>query len=156
MNNEYELYHYGVKGMKWGVRKTLQNTGSRIGKRIKAKRAETKAIKDSLGDRKYAEYKSLYGRKGVKRIHKRMTEKGMTRNQAELREFGRRTATNTLSVIGQTAVSALVVSAMFKSMENAAKQAANASLLRLEKGRGLNYRHITDIGDGMQIIEKLK
>ena len=154
---EYELYHYGVKGMKWGVRKSERSSsGGRIRNYIKKKRAETKAVKEGLGEERYAEYKAIYGKKGAKRIHKRVTEKGMTYKQAELREFGRQIATNALKSVGQFAVSALVVSAAYKAAETRAKQAANASLLRLEKGGKRAYRFVTDLGDGMQIVENLK
>lgn len=154
---EYELYHYGVKGMKWGVRKSERSSsGGRIRNYIKKKRAETKAVKEGLGEKRYAEYKALYGKKGAKRIHKRVTEKGMSYTKAELREAGRQFSTNMLKAVGQTAVSALIVSAAYKSAETRAKQAANASLLRLEKGGKRAYRFVTDLGDGMQIVENLK
>ena len=56
---EYELYHYGVKGMKWGVRKSERSSsGGRIRNYIKKKRAETKAVKEGLGEEIYAEQRN--------------------------------------------------------------------------------------------------
>lgn len=153
---EYELYHYGVKGMKWGVRKSVRNLGSNIRKKVKARREQTKKMKADMGEDRYNEYKYLYGKRGAKRIYKRKTEKGMTYKKAELREFGRKLATDALTSLGTTTVLALGTAAAFKTMEIRGKQAANASLLRLEKGSGMAYRFVTDLGDGMQIVENLK
>lgn len=153
---EYELYHYGVKGMKWGVRKSVKNIGSGIRNRVKARRDENRAMKEDMGTSRYNEYKYLYGRSGAKRIYKRKTEKGMTYKKAELREFGRKLATDALTSIGTTAVLALGTAAAFKTLEIRGKQAANASLLRLGKGSGNAYRFVADLGDGMQIVENLK
>lgn len=45
MNNyEYELYHHGVKGMKWGVRKKKED---RYVSRFQARRNASKAAKES-------------------------------------------------------------------------------------------------------------
>lgn len=153
---EYELYHYGVKGMKWGVRKSVKNLGSGISKRVKARREETKAMKEDMGKDRYNDYRRTYGRRGTKRIYDRKTQKGMTYKQAALREFGRKAAKNVLVSVGSTAVSTMVMAVGFKAMENRAKQAANASLLRLGKGSGKAYRFVADLGDGMQIVENLK
>ena len=154
--SNYELYHYGVKGMKWGVRKSVKNAVSGIRKRVKAKRKEKQDMKDDMGEKRYNEYKYLYGKRGAKRIYNRKKQKGMTYKQAERRELGRQIATKTLGVIGETTLSTLVMAASFKVMENRAKQAANASLLRLGKGSGKAYRFVADLGDGMQIVENLK
>lgn len=154
--SEYELYHWGVKGMKWGVRKSVKNAVSGVRKKIKTRREETKAMKEDMGRSRYNEYRSSYGRRGTKRIYNRKKQKGMTYKQAERRELGRQIATKALVAIGQTTVSTLVTAAAYKTMETRAKQAANASLLRLGKGSGKAYRFVTDLGDGMQIVENLK
>ena len=113
-------------------------------------------MKEDMGTRRYNDYKYLYGSRGAKRIYRRKTEKGMTYKQAARREFGRQMATKALRAIGETTVSTLIMAAGFKAMETRAKQAANASLLRLGKGSKNAYRFVTDLGDGMQIVENLK
>lgn len=54
-NDESVLVHYGVKGMKWGVRRTAQQLGNAVSKRIKKsseKRAAIKATKKSYAQDK--------------------------------------------------------------------------------------------------------
>lgn len=46
-NDESVLVHYGVKGMKWGVRRAAQQLGSAVSKRMKA-RSDKKAANKSL------------------------------------------------------------------------------------------------------------
>lgn len=68
MNRDQYLAHFGVKGMRWGVRKkkpVLLNT-----------KADERDIK-------------LYGRRGAKRIKNRIVNKGMSRSKAQNREIGR-------------------------------------------------------------------
>ena len=50
------LAHYGVKGMKWGVRKRASNLKSRGAKKIKS---TSKSISDSRAAKKDAEILSL-------------------------------------------------------------------------------------------------
>lgn len=77
---DYELYHHGIKGQKWGVRRTAAQLGRRVagtaksagkatGKAIgktasKAKKAAVKAIKQHVKDtREKAHYKKLHKKK---------------------------------------------------------------------------------------------
>lgn len=88
--NDYELYHHGVKGQKWGVRRTASQLGhspaakkvSAVGKKVgkfagkqaaKAKKAAVAKIKQSYKDHKEKKY--------YKKLHKKklsqMTDKEM-------------------------------------------------------------------------------
>lgn len=67
-----ELIHYGVKGMKWGVRR---------------KSSELDKPNSRYGQSKRANDRSSFGRGGEKRINRRMN-KGMTYKKAVRREYG--------------------------------------------------------------------
>lgn len=148
--NEYvilngELYHHGVKGMKWGVRRAQK----------KAARAEKhKRIEKKLGKNNYKDDIYLYGRKGAERIYDRMQTKGISRRKAEMLEFGRQTATKSLMIIGASAVGALYVSGSLKAQQIRGKQAANASLLRLPK-KIEPWKIVADLGSGVEVMAKL-
>lgn len=59
VDTDMELYHHGVKGMKWGVRKSTRTSGNR---------ASNYSNKQRIQDRK------LYGKNAVKRIDKKMSK----------------------------------------------------------------------------------
>lgn len=81
-----ELYHHGVPGMKWGVRKAEPSKGGESKKRR------------TNSDTKYNDYYvSIYGKKGANRINKRMNEKGYTRKKAVRMELGRKITIGLLS-----------------------------------------------------------
>ena len=69
MNDNFELYHHGVKGMKWGIRRKRKPT-------YQPKRWTSQDQVDS----------EIFGKRGAVRIRKRMDTKGLTRKQAETRE----------------------------------------------------------------------
>lgn len=73
--NQYELYHYGVKGMKWGHRK------QRDSKNIHNKNYTDKQRKND---------RAFYGEKGEKRINKKLNEgyglRGARHFEAERRQ----------------------------------------------------------------------
>ena len=63
--NQYELYHYGVKGMKWGVRKKPEYTGQASGaydRMVAAKQAKKSANK--AYNKAFNKSSSLYGAYG--------------------------------------------------------------------------------------------
>ena len=68
-----ELAHYGVKGMKWGVRRAEKNVPN-------ARYSSKNRVKD----------KELHGSRGVKRINKRLND-GQTLKKARAREVRRNT-----------------------------------------------------------------
>jgi hypothetical protein len=83
-----ELAHYGVKGMKWGVRRAALN---------KASKDYTPGMRDID--------KHAFGERGVKRINRRMN-KGQTRKQALGREAVRATSKHLLVSAGTLAAMA--------------------------------------------------
>jgi hypothetical protein len=56
---EYELYHWGVKGMKWGVRKDRKDTSS---------------VNKDYTDKQRKRDRAFYGAGGEKRINKKLNE----------------------------------------------------------------------------------
>lgn len=63
--NSYELYHHGVKGQKWGVRRFQNSDGTltSVGKRRRA---------DNYSDEQMRRDARVYSKGAVKRINKRM------------------------------------------------------------------------------------
>ena len=57
MNNAYELYHHGVKGMKWGVRKKRVSKSRSTRKKIREEISkDAKSVRDRyIAGRKHAE-----------------------------------------------------------------------------------------------------
>lgn len=71
--NEYELYHHGVKGMKWGVRKKSNSSHNK-----------------SYKDKQRKQDRAFYGKAGERRINKKMNEgyglRGARHFEAERKE----------------------------------------------------------------------
>lgn len=76
MNHSKELYNYGVKGMKLGVRK----------ERDKPSKAELNKPNARYGSRQRQMDRDSYGKKGVKRINRRMN-KGQSHFRASTTEM---------------------------------------------------------------------
>lgn len=84
---EYELYHYGVKGMKWGVRRTAAQLGhlakagaGRIKGAVDARRAKKKAAKE---EERRAKAEKAARRKPVRKMTDDELRSRMARMQLE-------------------------------------------------------------------------
>lgn len=96
-SNPDELYHHGVKGMKWGVRRFQNVDGTRIS-RGNTRRATYKRSK-SMSDERL--------RRETNRLN---MERNYRQAVANDRKDGRAQATNTLAKAGGIAVSTVVSS----------------------------------------------
>lgn len=62
---EYELYHYGVRGMKWGVRRTIRQTSENVRRIRSAMEAANIERRQNRIERSVSRNKSLQKRYGV-------------------------------------------------------------------------------------------
>jgi hypothetical protein len=72
VTREEALAHFGVKGMKWGVRKAVDDTPN-----------------PTFTSRMRANDQKTFGKRGVRRINRRLNE-GLTRDEAHQKEQDRR------------------------------------------------------------------
>ena len=134
-----ELYHYGIKGMKWGVRRFQKKDGTLT----------------SSGKKRYKPTqidKMLYGAKGAKRIADRRN-KGDSRTKAVAKELGRRAVTNlTITAIG-SATSYAITSGKAGKILNAGKQAIknynNVSILDKSGNVITSYHEKIKVGEAV-------
>lgn len=90
-NDESVLVHYGVKGMKWGVRRTAQQLGNAVSKKLKERsdrKAATKATKKSYAkDKGPRRFKVLNAANSAARTYYRQDR---TKSFAQYRKQGKK------------------------------------------------------------------
>lgn len=119
---ENELYHFGIKGMKWGVRK----------KRDKPSKAQLNKLNADYTSRQRIKDRASYGKKGVERINRRMN-KGRSHFQASTTEM--------ISRAAKTSVASLVAGglAVASTQEGRAIMKASVGVLKNAIGHSAPY-----------------
>lgn len=116
-----ELFHAGVKGMKWGVRK----------------KRDAPELAEGLTKRKYDNDKRVHGRRGANRINERM-KSGMSRNDAYKKEERRneiQLGLGTAAGIGIYAFGPAIASTVASSLDSAGSKAKTGIHNAAEKKR---------------------
>lgn len=116
-----ELYHHGILGMKWGVRRFKNKDGSLT------QEGKKRAEREAKYNPKYDEfYTKMYGKKGASRIKKRMVDKGYSRKKAVRTELGRQLVTNSLILGGLAFSTYQVASGNVSRLASKGKQAVSS------------------------------
>ena len=119
-----ELYHHGILGMKWGVRR-YQNKDGSLTNAGKKRYSDDAADYDTKYDKQYV---ARYGQKGADRIRKRMTEKGYSRKRTVRTELGRQTAAGLLATAAFNLTAYSIASGKAASAISKGKKVATAFL----------------------------
>lgn len=155
-----ELYHYGVKGMKWGHRKKYYNKDGSLNttgqqrelkkqykeeRRSAATRSERKTAKQRYKNNVEKTYHKDYdaltreidryniGKRGMNRINDRM-KSGQSYLKASTIEYTKTTAKGAVmaaAVLASPYIAGATVSSIQKFANTKARQRANASLARI-------------------------
>lgn len=137
-----ELYHHGIKGQKWGVRRYQNKDGTYTSAGKKRRQAENYSTRQRARDRK------IYGRGAERRINERML-KGESIQSARHNEVERKGRIESAKKIGKTTAKAVLI---------AGGAAAVATVLK-KKGIGSKVANEVVTGEvinvGRQVINAI-
>lgn len=107
--NQYELYHYGIKGMKWGVRRYQNEDGSltSAGKKRQEKRDKRAGKYDDRAAKYQREIDELQSKKyRSHRVKKLEKKRDKNLENAELKRQGKMTKGEKAALVGASVVAA--------------------------------------------------
>ena len=144
MNGQNELYHHGILGMKWGIRRFQNKDGSltTAGKKRYYKATTTDEIQ--------------FGKRGAQRIADRRNN-GMDRATAVRREFGRKAIEGlALTTIGTTATY-LLNSGKYQDVADIGKRVVDSYFNEtiLDAGGNVISRYHTTVKYGEDAVNAL-
>lgn len=167
-----ELYHYGVKGMKWGVRhdKTRDSLSNRIKKRHAEWKTSSKydykksnrykqasSYSKAAQTRMYNVDNAIYGKRGANRIAYAVNEKGELRYKAGRKELARQLATGA-AIVGVGLAGRAIVNRYLtnlgkvKAANYIAREVGNAYGLNTVRG-GFTLNANSQIRRGAKILK---